>query len=92
VDAVSGAGGVRVGRALAMGAVKSSANWAEEVSLHVFEALVRCGFGICGSGGFEREWVKVEFLRTTTRNEGEVSNKNIAITRFFIVVRCDNMY
>ena len=74
-----------------MGADKSSANWAEEVSLPVLEALMRCGFGMCGSGRFGREWVNVEFLRAATRNEVEVSNKNVSIARLFIVVRCDNM-
>jgi hypothetical protein len=82
---------VRVGRALAAGADKSSANWAEGTSLLVWEALLRCGFGMCGSGRFGREWANVEFLRTTARNEGGVSNKNMPIARLFIVVRYDNM-
>ena len=52
---------------------------------------MRCGFGMCGSGRFGWEWVKVDCLRTATRNEAEVSNKNTSITRLFIVVRYDNM-
>ena len=79
-------------RALVTGAERSSANWAEAASLPDWEVLVRCGFGMCGSGRFEREWVNVEFLRITTRNEGGVSNKNMPIARLFIVVKYDNIY
>jgi len=47
---------------------------------------------MCGSGRFGREWANVEFLRTATRNEGKVSNKNMPIGRLFFVVKYDNMH